>query len=345
MLQILAAILGLSLVVILHELGHYLFARAFGIRVTRFSIGFGPVLAKYQPPGSPTVFQLCAIPFLAYVMIAGTNPEEEIDENDPELYANKGLLARILVNLGGPLANYLSASLLVFALALSGWRTEEPLPAMVVGNVEAKSPAAAADVRPGDVIVEVEGQPVRNLQELSEKTSGRVGQATSYVIERAGQRLPPLQITPRGRSGRGVIGVQAQYNVRYESQPLAKAAQLAVSVPVQMTISNALGMLDLIRHRSTEGMMGPVGMAKLVAQQADQGVYSFVFILIAISVALGYFNLLPLPGLDGGKLSFLAYEFVTRRRPSERVEAVIHTVGLVLLVGLIALVTLRDVIG
>jgi regulator of sigma E protease len=344
MLQFLAAILGLSLVVIVHELGHYLFARAFGIRVTRFSIGLGPVLAKY-PPGSPTVFQVCAVPFLAYVMIAGTNPEEDGDANDPELYSNKGLAARILVNLGGPLANYLSASVLVFALALSGWRTEEPLPTMVVGGVESKSPAAAAGIRPGDVIVEVAGQPVRSIEELSAKTGGRAGQVTAYVIERGGERLPALQITPRGRSGRGVIGVQAQHTVSYEPQSFAKAARLAVLVPVQMTVNNALGMLDLIRHRSTEGMMGPVGMAKLVAQQADQGLYAFAFILIAISVALGYFNLLPLPGLDGGKLSFLAYEFVTRRRPSERVEAVIHTVGLVFLVGLIALVTLRDVIG
>src|SRR5215468_805763 len=92
MLQILVAIFGLSLLVIVHEAGHYLFARAFGIRVTRFSIGLGPVLVKYQPKGSPTVFQICAIPFLAYVMIAGMNPAEEVDPNDPGLYPNKSIL-------------------------------------------------------------------------------------------------------------------------------------------------------------------------------------------------------------------------------------------------------------
>src|SRR5689334_18963078 len=108
--QILAAIFGLSLLVTLHEAGHYLFARMFGMRVLRFSIGFGPVLASYRPKNSETVFQVGAIPFLAYVLVAGTNPAEEPDPNDPELYANKGLWPRILMNLGGPLANYLTAS-------------------------------------------------------------------------------------------------------------------------------------------------------------------------------------------------------------------------------------------
>jgi regulator of sigma E protease len=101
----------------------------------------------------------------------------------------------------------------------------------------------------------------------------------------------------------------------------------------------------LIRRRSTEGITGPVGMGKLVAQQAEKGVYAFVWILVLISVALGYFNLLPFPALDGGRLMFLGYEIVTRRRPNERIEAAIHTLGLLFLIGVIALVTLRDVVS
>ncbi|HEY2735903.1 MAG TPA: site-2 protease family protein, partial [Polyangiales bacterium] len=149
MLQILVAIFGLSLLVIVHESGHYLMARAFGIRVTRFSIGFGPVLLKYQRKGSPTVFQICAIPFLAYVMIAGMNPAEEIDPNDPGLYPNKSILARTLTIFGGPFANYLAASVMIFALALSGWRVDVPTEPMVVDGVEPASPAARAGLQAG----------------------------------------------------------------------------------------------------------------------------------------------------------------------------------------------------
>jgi regulator of sigma E protease len=341
MLHVLAAILGLSLLVILHEAGHYFAARAFGVRVLRFSIGFGPTLVKYQPKGSPTVFQVCLIPFLAYVMIAGVSPEED-DPNDPGLYSNKGLWARILVNLGGPLANYLTASVIVFVLALTGFRTEQPASAMVIGSVEPGSPASSAGLQVGDTIVEGNGRPVHNISELIEVTNARAGQPTSYVVERAGQRLPPLTITPQQRGTRGVLGVSPRFDVSYEQKSLLEAGKLAVTVPGALTAANLMGIVELIQHRTTQGVMGPVGMAKLVVQQADRGVYDYVWILVLISVALGFFNLLPLPGLDGGKLVFLGYELITRRRANERVEAVVHTVGLLVLVGAIALVTLRD---
>jgi regulator of sigma E protease len=344
MLQILAAIFGLSLLVIVHEAGHYWFARLFGIRVTRFSIGFGPVLVKYQPKNSPTVFQVCAVPFLAYVMIAGMNPDE-YDPSDAGQYANKSLWARTLVNLGGPLANYVAASLFVFVLAVTGWRVEVPPTSMIVAAVESGSPAAQAGIQPGDTIVQADGRAVHNLKELSEATAPRPGQATEYIVERKGERLAPLSITPRAREGRGVIGVTPHYEVQFIPQSVPESLKRAITVPVVLTAGNVMGMVDLVRRHTTEGVMGPVGMAKLVVQQADQGLYAFVWILVMISIALGYFNLLPLPGLDGGKLVFLGYELVTRKRANERIEAVVHAVGLLFLVGVIALVTLRDVIG
>ena len=345
MLQILVAIFGMSLLVIVHECGHYVVARAFGMRVTRFSIGFGPVLAKWQPEGSPTVFQVCAIPFFAYVMIAGMNPAEEIDPNDDSLYPNKSILARTLVSFGGPFANYLAASVMIFALALSGWREDVPTEPMIVDAIEPGSPASRAGLRSGDVILEANGQSVHNVKELIGVTSPRAGQVTTYVVKREGKLLAPMQITPRLMEGRGVIGVTPRQEAVYRSRPVGEAASMAVRLPWVLTVANLEGMADLIRRRSTEGITGPVGMGKLVYQQAEKGFYAFVWILVLISVALGYFNLLPFPGLDGGRLMFLGYEIVTRRRPNERIEAAIHTLGLLFLIGVIALVTLRDVVG
>jgi regulator of sigma E protease len=341
--QILLAIAGLSLLVIVHEAGHYLIARAFGIRVSRFSIGFGPVIMKYRAQGSPTVFQVCAIPFLAYVMFA--NPGEGVDDDDPSLYANKGVLARTLTVFGGPFANYVAASALIFALALSGWRVAVPTEPMTIDQVEPGSPAASAGLREGDVIVQANGQAIRNIKELTAVTSKRAGQPTRYLIERAGQPLAPLTITPRERDGRGVIGVGPRAELQYRALPIGKAALLALAEPWLLTVANVEGMIDAIRHRSTEGITGPIGMGKLVAQQADAGAYAFVWVLVLISVALGYFNLLPFPALDGGKLLFLGYEMITRRKPSPRVESAIHAVGLVVLVSIIALATFRDVVG
>lgn len=334
----------MSLLVFVHELGHYLAARAFGMRVTRFSIGIGPVLAKFQPKGSPTVFQISAIPIMAYVQIAGMNPAEEIDENDPEIYPNKGVFARIVAIAGGPFANYLAASVMIFALAMTlGWRElgapTEPMTAM---SVTPGSAAATAGLKVGDVIVEAHGKSIRNVDDLIEVTKPRAGQATVYLVERDGKRLPPMTMTPRDMDGRGIIGVTAKHEFTYREVSLAESAEMAITLPVKLTVANLSGIADLIKRRSTDGIKGPIGMGKLIAEQAEKGVFDFVWILIAISVALGLFNTLPFPALDGGRLLFLAYEVITRKRVNERMEAVVHTVGILFLFGVIILVTFRD---
>jgi regulator of sigma E protease len=343
---ILISIFGLSLLVIVHEAGHYFAARAFGMRVTRFSIGFGPTLVSFQPKGSATTFQICAIPFLAYVMIAGMNPAEEVDPDDPGLYPNKGVFARIVTIFGGPFANYLAASLLVFGLGLAyGWPEAKASEPMIVEVIEPGSPAANAGLKPGDVIVEAGGKPIRNVQELIAVTAPRAGQPTVYIIERAGQRLPPATITPKTVGSKGIIGVTPRLDYSQREMSLGESAVLAFAYPYELTKRNLEGIAQLIEQRTTEGITGPVGMGKLVAEQAEKGVFAFIHILVAISVALGLFNLLPFPALDGGRLVFLGYELITRRRPNERVEAAVHAVGLLFLLGVIALVTLRDVVG
>ena len=113
------AILGLAVLMVVHEGGHYLVARRFGMRVTKFSIGFGPTLWKKRPKGSPTTFQIAIIPFLAYVQIAGMNPFEDVDPNDKGSYANGSLIARISAIVAGPLANYLFASVFFFAALIA----------------------------------------------------------------------------------------------------------------------------------------------------------------------------------------------------------------------------------
>src|SRR5258706_4756792 len=114
LVAILLGVLGLGLLMVVHEAGHHFVARAFGMRVIRFSIGFGPVLFRHQPRGSSTVYQVAVIPFLAYVQVAGMNPFEEVDPKDTGSYANASLGARIATIVAGPLANYFFASVLFF---------------------------------------------------------------------------------------------------------------------------------------------------------------------------------------------------------------------------------------
>jgi len=344
--KVLITVAALSVLIIIHEGGHYLAARAFGMRVLRYSIGFGPTLFRYQPKGSPTVFQVAAIPFLAYVQIAGMNPNEDVDPNDPELYPNKGWFARATTIAAGPIANYLTASLIVFGLGVTNTLPpRQPAEPMQVAEVVPDSPAANAGLKEGDVIIEANGQAIQNVGQLIEATAPRAGEPTEYVVERAGQALPPMTITPADRGGRGQIGVSAKMMRLYENLGVWDSAKLSIVLPWQMTVMQLEGLTDMVKRRSTEGIGGPVMMGKMVADSFNAGMPAFLWILMFISVALGMFNLLPFPALDGGRLIFLGYEMIARRRANERFEMAVHAFGIVFLLGVMILVTYRDIFG
>jgi regulator of sigma E protease len=344
--KVLITVVALSVLIIIHEGGHYLAARAFGMRVLRYSIGFGPTLFRYQPKGSPTVFQVAVIPFLAYVQIAGMNPNEDVDPNDPELYPNKSWLARATTIAAGPIANYLTASLIVFGLGVTNTLPpRQPAEPMQVAEVVPDSPAANAGLKEGDVIIEANGQAIQNVGQLIEATAPRAGEPTEYVVEREGQALPPMTITPADRGGRGQIGVSAKMMRLYENLGVWDSAKLSIVLPWQMTVMQLEGLTDMVKRRSTEGVGGPVMMGKMVAESFKAGMPAFLWILMFISVALGMFNLLPFPALDGGRLIFLGYEMIARRRANERFEMAVHAFGIVFLLGVMILVTYRDIFG
>jgi regulator of sigma E protease len=342
-------ITAISIKVIVHESGHFLMARAFGMRVLRYSIGIGPTLFKYQPKDSPTIFQVCAIPFLAYVQIDGMNPTDEIDPKDPALFANKSVFARIMTILAGPMANYLWASVLIFFLIAFGGVQRIVEGPMIVGTIIDDSPASQGGIRLGDEVVEANGVAIHNIDELIAATRDRAGQPTTYVVRRAGELQEPFTITPRAdpdQGGRAVIGIVPQPTFAYEPASIGTALESAIVIPFALTIQQAEGLSDRIRQGSTQGISGPVGMARHMRESAQAGAYSFVSMLVIISVALGFFNLLPFPALDGGRLVFLFFELITRRRANERVEAVIHMVGIVVLLCFAAYVTIyRDIPG
>jgi regulator of sigma E protease len=341
-----------------HETGHYLAARAFGMRVVRYSIGLGPTLFKYKPKGSPTTFQVAAIPFLAYVQIAGMNPHEDVDPDDPGLFNNKSVLARTVTIAAGPVANYLTASLIVFIIGMVGWPHNwlrvftpddpraQPVPVspMTVDDVAPETPAAEAGLQPGDIFVEANGVPVANVVELIEQTQDRGGELTQYVIERDGERRS-LEMTPEASpEGVGRLGVMAvgPSGVTYS---FGESLKTAVTFPWRLTVLQLEGIGKMFKDRDTSQLGGPVAMGKMIGQAAQSGATDYFAMVMLLSVALGMFNLLPLPALDGGRLVFIVYEMVTRRKPNEKFEAVVHTVGIVFLLGVLVLVTVRDIFG
>src|SRR5271166_3420416 len=171
----LVAILGLAVLMIVHEGGHYIAARRFGMRVVRFSIGFGPTLWRHKPKDSPTVYQVALIPFLAYVQIAGMNPYEESDPKDAGSYANASLWGRIVTIAAGPLTNYFFASVLIFFGLLIGGREVADDASMRV--VVESGPAQAAGLQTGDRVLAVNGEAVHDWAHLKKAVSSHPGEA------------------------------------------------------------------------------------------------------------------------------------------------------------------------
>jgi len=176
---VLVAILGLALLMIVHEAGHLLAARAFGMRVVRFSIGFGPALWRYQARGSETVYQVALIPFLAYVQIAGMNPFEDVDPDDKSSYANASLLGRISAIFAGPLANYLFASVLFFGALIIGGK---PVPTTSV--VVMDGAAKAAQMKKGDTILNIDGVAVTDWEQMRKLILARPNKALDIEVLR-----------------------------------------------------------------------------------------------------------------------------------------------------------------
>jgi regulator of sigma E protease len=338
----LVAILGLAVLMIVHEAGHYFAARKFGMRVVRFSVGFGPTIWKHRPKNSPTVYQVALIPFLAYVQIAGMNPYEESDPEDRASYANATLWSRVVTIAAGPLTNYFFASILIFFGLLIGGK-EVPDEASMRVSVEA-GPAQSAGVETGDRIVEVNGAPVHTWEELRKSVSAHPGDAVDLTVERGSETLHK-SVTPgaRGERDEGLIHVRMPMHV--ESVRLGEAAEMSVVAPPLFVYENVRAIGRVLAGKEKLQVNGPVGIVKETAKQARTGPGILLQFLGMLSAYLGAFNLLPFPALDGGRLLFLGIEAVSRRRPDAKIEARVHAIGLLMLLTLIACVTYADVIS
>jgi regulator of sigma E protease len=338
---VLIAILGLAVLMVVHEGGHYLAARRFGMRVTKFSIGFGPTLWKHKPKGSPTTFQVAIIPFLAYVQIAGMNPYEESDPKDPESYTNASLWGRIVTISAGSLANYLFASILMFFGFLLGGNLVVDETSMKV-NVHRDGPAWAAGVRDGDRVLSLDGTTVTDWAQLKLLVGKHAGQKMDLEIERDGKKLH-LDTTPGSegeKKGKILVGPFAQI----EPVTAGQAAVLAVKEPPKVVIGLVKGLGRMIAGREKPELSGPVGIVRDVGAAARDGAHTYLKFLGALSAYLGGFNLLPFPALDGGRLLFLGFEAASRRRADAKIEAKVHAVGLMMFLALIAFVTWTEVI-
>jgi regulator of sigma E protease len=344
--RIILAILGIAFLMVVHETGHFVAARRFGMRVITYSIGFGPAIWKYKPKDSPTTYQIAIIPFLAYVRIAGINPFEEIDPNDKESYANASLTARIVTIFAGSFANYIFASILIF-LGLAGWGRQEVVDTALQINPQAEGPAATAGLRRGDRVLSVNGIQLHDWKDLTREVSCRPGQEIDIEVEREGKSMhfkPKVMIsTPQpGAEPKGMIKVTADHrDVKVSSK---EAFLEAVKAPPEVVAGTVKAIWGIFRGTEKANVSGMVSMVETSSSFIKDGPGDALQWFGHLSAYLGGFNLLPFPGLDGGRLVFLIYEAIARRRANEKVEVAVHTIGILFFLGLMSFVTIRELL-
>jgi membrane-associated protease RseP (regulator of RpoE activity) len=351
-MSVLAAIAVLAILIVVHELGHFTAARLQGIHVNKFSIGFGPTLAKYQGP--ETEYAVRAFPLGGYVGFPDDDPESEIAADDPDLLRNRPVLDRAIVISAGVIANLIFAYFLLVGQAMTvGFQQIDYQPGVRVPEIVSQADSAAykGGIRAEDIILAVDGQPLTaskdSINVLRTKIQDSPNQPLEFEIQREAETLF-LTVTPnRGEDGQGKIGVMLAPNgqvISNKADGLISAFTAGAEEYQRIAELTAKGFWQLISNfrENAEQVAGPVAIVAVGAQLANNNLGNLFQFGALISINLAIINILPLPALDGGQLAFLAIEGVRGKPLPSKIQDGIMQTGLVLLLGLGVFLIVRD---
>lgn len=348
----------LSVLVFVHEFGHYIVARWCKVRVEAFSIGFGPQLTGWTDKAG-TRWKICAFPLGGYVKMFGEQDFAEEDDQPVMTEAEKAvsfhhktLRQRVAIVAAGPAANFLFA-IVMFAGMFATVGVATPLP--VVGEVQADSAAAAAGFAVGDRIVSIDGQPVSQFEDLRRLIGDRPEISTVFEVRRGEETVRltavPQRTTVTADDGVersiGVLGIKADPNALvYERYNPVKAVAVAVSQVFAISVQIMVALWEIISGTRTAAELGgPLRIAQLSGEVAQHGFDNLLRFTAALSINLGLINLFPIPLLDGGHLAFYGAEALRGRPLGKRVQEYGFRFGLAVVLLLIIFVTWNDLMS
>ena len=366
-------VLALGPLIFVHELGHFLLAKFFGVRVEKFSLGFGPKL--YGKKFGETEYLLSALPLGGYVKMFGeggyieggevhttdgvdNTPTDELqldtlreltDEEKTRSFAHKPVLSRIGIVMAGPVFNLLFAWLIFIILCMVG----VPTVTSKVGEVLKDKPAAKAGIQKGDVITAINSKPINHWDQIADGVAASKGQPLTLSVKRDSKDIT-FTITPEPRVSKNLFGEK----VNGFAVGVASAGEIVTEYfgPVQAVVKGTeqtgkvieLTFMSLVKMAQRvvpmDSVGGPIMIADMAGKMAESGGASFLAFIALISINLGVLNLLPVPVLDGGHLVFFLMELVFRRPIPQKYREYAQQIGMVLLLGLMVLAFYNDII-
>lgn len=338
MIEFVSFVVVFSVLVLAHELGHFVAAKMTGVRVDEFGLGYPPRLLKLGT-WRGTLLTLNALPFGGFVRMS---------EDDPTVkgsLASKGRTIRILVYVAGALMNVVLAVVLLILTFMLGALIPIEKPGAGIYYVAQGSPAEKAGLRLGDNIVSVNGETVQDVERAIEAIKAHVGQTVEIVAGRDGDVLPPVSVIPRVEPppNEGALGVALGLPLVKRSYPVWEAVPLGIRGTYNAVRGIFWAIQAAIRKQLPLQVSGVIGMYNMTAEVVRTGLARLLEFTAWLSLNLFLLNLLPLPGLDGGHVIFVLLELVRggRRVPPEK-EGLVHALGMMVLVGFMVVVTYLD---
>jgi len=347
-MQFISAIVLLGILIFVHELGHFLFAKLLGIPVLKFSLGFGPRIIGFRR--GETEYQIAAVPLGGFVKMLGEEPGEELPEEERNRAFNvQAVWKRMTVVAAGPFFNVAFAAVLFSILMMTG------LPALTptVGTVMENTPAERAGLMSGDRITAIDGMEIKRWNEMTELIHARPEKEIILELKRSGERLT-IHLTPESKTMKnifgedrriGLIGITPAEEVETVSMPFTQAVAWGTGETWHWCKLTVVSIVKLIqRVIPADNLGGPIMIVQMAGQQAARGAVNFFMFMAIISINLGILNIFPIPILDGGHLVFMTIEAVRGKPLSPRTLELAQRAGLLIILGIMVFAIYNDIL-
>ncbi len=330
----LVAILLFLVMIVIHEFGHFIAAKSLGVRVNEFSVGFGPAIFKKQ--GKETLYSLRAVPFGGFCAMEG----EDEGSNDPKAFCNKSAWRRLVIIVAGAFFNLVFGLIIVMMILA-------PADRFITTTVDGFHDVSVSSnsLKEGDKILKVGGRRVFSVNDLSYCLTNVSSDTLQMQVLRDGQKQD-IDVQFATEEMQGINFVTVDFYLGTEEKTVGSFLSQSFFRTLSYGRVVWFSLIDLLTGKyGISAMSGPVGVTAVLGEAARMGLRDLLPIIALITVNLGVFNLLPVPALDGGRAFFIFIEMIIRRKIPQKFESVVHAVGLILLLLLIAVITVKDIIG